>query len=57
VREIVEACAKAGIPVFLKNNLYPLLSLRDGVEKFWIIDGDKGYLRQELPKGDKWAIK
>ena len=49
ITEIVEACDKVKVPVFLKNNLYPLLILRDGVEKFWIIDGDKGHLRQELP--------
>jgi len=58
VREIVEACDKAGIPVFLKNNLKPLLlghaedrslvtHYNHGESEF---DGLELFLRQELPK-------
>ena len=49
VQEIVEACDKAGIPVFLKNNLRDLLvpdALMDDV--FW--ESEKAKLRQEMPK-------
>lgn len=52
VREIVEAADKAGIPVFLKDNLRPLLTkVRDGAEyaPLWA-NGGYGTLRQELPK-------
>ncbi len=48
VKEIVEACDNAGIPVFLKDNLRDLLvpaALMDNV--FW--EGDKAKLRQEMP--------
>jgi len=54
VEEIVRACDKAGIPVFLKENLKPLLRNEQG----WTLalyvnarepDGSKEYLRQELP--------
>ena len=49
VREIVEAADKAGIPVFLKNNLWNLLH-----EKAWDDDifwaTGKAKLRQEFPK-------
>jgi len=50
VREIIEACDKAGIPVFLKNNLRDLLvpeALMDDI--FW--ESDKAKLRQEYPIG------
>lgn len=46
VREIVEACDKAGMPVFLKENLKPLFA--SGEPKYWAID-NSGFLRQELP--------
>jgi len=55
VREIVEACDKAGVKVFLKDNLKPLLipedcrrpnSLMDNI--FW--SSEKATLRQELPE-------
>jgi len=48
VEEIVKAADKAGIPVFLKNNLRDLLvpdALMDDV--FW--ESDKAKLRQEMP--------
>ena len=48
VREIVEATDKAGIPVFLKNNLRDLLvpaALMDDI--FW--ESEKAKLRQEIP--------
>ncbi|KKN35037.1 hypothetical protein LCGC14_0787860 [marine sediment metagenome] len=55
VREIVEACIKAGIPVFLKNNLKPLLKLHTNENVFWADLRDKaGFedlhleLRQEM---------
>lgn len=48
VREIVEACDKAGIPVFLKNNLKPLFQslMRVPNMSWW---GNVFGLRQELP--------
>ena len=52
VREIVEACDKAGIPVFLKDNLKPLLG-RDyskGIEGYAPIWAYRNHqLRQEIP--------
>ncbi len=56
VREIVEACDKAGIPVFLKDNLKPLLTSnfkgKDVIEShnLWAFKYFK--LRQEMPKGE-----
>ncbi len=56
VREIVEAADKAGVKVFLKDNLMPLIE-PVGIDKDFLtkvaIDGDKAYviLRQELPSG------
>lgn len=53
VEEIVRACGKAGVPVFLKNNLKPLLG-RDyskGIEGYaplWAYTSHK--LRQETPE-------
>ncbi len=56
VREIVAACDKAGIPVWLKNNLKPLLIPEDCKQPnglmydgFWA--NDKCQLRQERPFG------
>ncbi len=48
IREIVEACDKAGIPVFLKDNLWDLLySQAWDDDIFWATD--KAKLRQEFP--------
>ena len=47
IADIVEACDKAGIPIFLKNNLYPLLGLGDG--KSLLHNNENGTLRQEFP--------
>ncbi len=52
VREIVEACDKAGIPVFLKDNLLPLIPA--GIKNIaacdsWLIGKPCGVLRQEMP--------
>ncbi len=48
IKEIVEACDKAGIPVFLKNNLYDLFMNAPHSDLFW---EDMSNLRQELPDG------
>ena len=48
VEEIVDACNKAGIPVFLKDNLKQLFW--SGEPKYWAID-NSGNLRQEMPEG------
>jgi hypothetical protein len=51
IREIVEAADRAGTPVFLKDNLKPLLvTYKDGGEyaPLWA-NGGYGTLRQELP--------
>ncbi len=56
VREIVEACNKAGIPVFLKDNLESLWTLENRVEPFFKFSRPSpwateiGKLRQEIPK-------
>ncbi len=50
VREIVEACDKAGIPVFLKDNLYDLFMNVPHSDLFW---EDMSHLRQELPYKEK----
>ena len=49
VKEIVEACDKAGIPVFLKDNLYKLLFERpvQDHDLYWACMSE---LRQEMPK-------
>jgi len=44
IREIVEACDKAGIPVFLKDNLKPLFPI-PYINQMW----GKDKLRQEFP--------
>jgi len=54
VKEIVEACDKAGAKVFLKNNLNPLLRNSEGWTPALYVgarepDGSKEYLRQEMP--------
>lgn len=57
VREIVQAADKAGIKVFLKNSLYPILN--DTLPEidfdhkpllFWRHDGFQYQLRQEMPE-------
>jgi len=49
VEEIVKACDKAGIPVFLKDNLKPLLQpLMTAPNMSWF--GNTFGLRQEMPK-------
>ena len=62
VREIVEAADKAGIPVFLKDNLNPMFAENDCVgfnqykdHLFTIVDNfpTRYHLRQEMPKGVK----
>lgn len=45
VKEIVEACDKAGIPVFLKENLAPIIKS---------IKGQNFYLRQQMPGDAQW---
>lgn len=56
VQEIVEAADKAGIPVFLKDNLKPLLAGdnfgRVRNQMFTLKNGEPE-LRQEFPKGEK----
>jgi protein gp37 len=55
VEKIVEACDKAHIPVFLKNNLYPLFAHPNGypnayqVPKWAHANHGINVLRQELP--------
>ncbi len=63
IREIVEACDKAGIPVFLNDNLNPLFAendckffteYRDKLFTFKDFETDgktRWHLRQEMPKG------
>lgn len=50
IDEIVAACDKAGVPVFLKNNLMPLVEQVFGRENYLspILTPD-GDLRQEMP--------
>ena len=50
VEEIVRGCDKAGMPVFLKDNLYPLLGLGNGKSICHI--NETGVLRQEMPNED-----
>ncbi len=52
VREIVQAADKVGIPVFLKNNLYPVVN-STGHWEDWCSMNFEGYgaiMRQEFPK-------
>ena len=46
VREIIEACDKAGIPVFEKNNLVPLFNAQKSIPR-WAVSSQG--LRQEFP--------
>lgn len=52
VEEIVRACDKAGIPVFLKNSLFPLLepAIRNSHHQDVLELGGEVPLRQEMPK-------
>ena len=55
VREIVEAADKAGIPVFLKDNLRPLLIPEDCSKPNYLTEdifwaSEKAQLRQEMPE-------
>ena len=52
VKEIVEACDKAGIPVFLKNNLKPLFETPMGLirGRHWTCRKGQLVLRQEMPQ-------
>ena len=54
VEEIVRAADRAGVKVFLKDNLKPLLRNSEGWTPAWAVsarepDGSKEYLRQEMP--------
>ena len=50
IQEIVEAADKVGIPIFLKNNLYPLIGLGNGQPSLFH-KNEIGELRQEFPNG------
>jgi protein gp37 len=50
VQEIVEAADRAGIPVFLKDNLRPLLKHEFPFVNYRSMTQPEGELRQELPK-------
>jgi protein gp37 len=50
IREIIEAADKAGIPVFLKYNLYDYFMNLPHDDLFW---ADMCHLRQEFPKLNK----
>jgi len=52
IRDIVEAADRAGIPVFLKENLYPLIHYERRVkDRGWLKYYEIGEnLRQELPR-------
>ena len=52
VREIVEAVDRAGVKVFLKDNLMPLCQYEHAIkyDALWQYD-DKSQLRQEMPDG------
>lgn len=53
VREIVDVADKANIPVFLKNNIYPLIHVETIVaDRGKLRVGGSGILRQEFPDGD-----
>ena len=54
VREIVEACDKASVKVFLKDNLRPLLIPEDCSKPNYLMEdifwaSEKAQLRQEMP--------
>ena len=50
IKDIIEACDKADIPIFLKNNLKPLF--QNVEEPSWLVGwcNKPGELRQEFPK-------
>ena len=50
IQEIVEACDKAEIPVFLKDNLFDLLD--EQAQDIIILWNKDGMLRQEFPNED-----
>jgi len=52
VKEIVEACDKSKIPVFLKNNIFQVfVDAKQSIRlPDWAKDNNIGGLRQELPK-------
>ena len=50
VREIVEACDKAGVKVFLRDSLFKLLPIDAGHFYHAVEDGDHYQLRQEMPE-------
>jgi protein gp37 len=52
IQQVVEAADKAGIPVFLKDNLAPLLASHgwDGKPSQALVNAHKSILRQEFPK-------
>ena len=58
VKEIVRACDKAGVPVFLKDNLMPLMEASFGRENYLspVLTPD-GDLRPELPTEPAWQGK
>ncbi len=49
VQEIVEACDKAGIPVFLKG-MKPLIDTSSDEDTYPLLKDDYFKLRQEMPK-------
>ena len=49
VREIVQAADKAGIPVFLKNNLIPMFITTQRAKRDEPFIGKDGWSRQEMP--------
>ena len=51
IDEIVEACDKVGIPIFIKNNMKPLVETPMGIlrSKWWSIKNNELILRQEYP--------
>lgn len=56
VREIVEAANQADIPVFLKDNLKPLIGQNCTIDDKWVWAKDLGYgglIRQEMPNCPK----
>jgi protein gp37 len=50
LQEIVEAADKAGVPVFLKDNLRPLIATLSAGKAFYYYDDQTCELRQEFPK-------
>jgi len=53
VEEIVQACDKAGVEVFLKHNLWKALVTEPGIPPKWARNKwDADVLRQEMPVED-----